>query len=359
MDKKLRFDFRTTQQVIKAIGFIDSFKGEWRALEKEEGRYLKELKRLATIQSIGSSTRIEGATLTNEEIETLLKNLNIHKLQSRDEQEVIGYYEGLEIILEQYEDLDLSEGNIFNLHNQLLKYSSKDQHHKGRYKQLSNKVVATYPGGEQNVIFNTTEPYLVGKEMSDLLSWTKGEFEKGEIHPLIVIGTFVYEFLSIHPFQDGNGRLSRLLTTLLLLRHGYDFIQYISFENQIEQDKQAYYKALMDARQHRYSENEMIDAWMLFFQGSLQALIQKLEEKYSRYKSKGPYLNDRQKQVLAFIESHAPVRMGDIAAFFTGISRNTLKKDVQYLVQEGVIEKMGEGKGTAYVFLQPPHLSAK
>ena len=212
MDKKLRFDFSTTQKIINKIGFIDSFKGKWLAIEKEENRYLKALRKIATIQSIGSSTRIEGVTLSNEEVETLLANIKINKFESRDEQEVFGYYDVLEIILESYATIELKESNIFNLHNLLLKYSGKDQTHKGKYKQLSNKVVATYPGGEQRVIFNTTEPYLVKKEMDDLITWADNQFQENEIHPLIIIGAFIYEFLSIHPFQDGNGRLSRLLT---------------------------------------------------------------------------------------------------------------------------------------------------
>ena len=227
MDSKLRFDFKITQQVIKKIGFIDSFKGYWVNIEVGESKYLKELRRIATIQSIGSSTRIEGVKLTNTEIEALLHNLEITKLRSRDEQEVFGYYEALETILENHENIELTEGNVFSLHNLLLKFSDKDQNHRGRYKQLSNKVVVRYPGGSQRVIFNTTEPFLVKKEMETLISWTNKNLGKGEIHPLITIGTFVYEFLSIHPFQDGNGRLSRLLTSLLLLKNGYHFIQYI------------------------------------------------------------------------------------------------------------------------------------
>ena len=178
MDKKLRFDFATTQKIINKIGFIDSFKGKWTNLEIRESKYLRELKRIATIQSIGSSTRIEGVTLTNEEIETLLSNLKINKLKSRDEQEVFGYYEALEVILANYKSINVSEGSIFNLHNLLLKFSQKDQSHRGQYKQLSNKVVARYPGGEQRVIFNTTEPFLVKKEMENLMIWTNIQLNK-------------------------------------------------------------------------------------------------------------------------------------------------------------------------------------
>lgn len=354
MDKKLRFEFPTTQKIINKIGFIDSFKGKWLAIEKEENRYLRELRKIATIQSIGSSTRIEGATLTNEEVETLLANIKINKLETRDEQEVFGYYDVLEIILENYPGIDLNESNIFNLHNLLLKYSGKDQTHKGKYKQLSNKVVATYSGGEQRIIFNTTDPYLVKKEMDDLIIWTNDNLKSNEIHPLIIIGAFVYEFLSIHPFQDGNGRLSRLLTTLLLMKNNYPFIQYVSFENQIEKEKQRYYQVLMDGQKHRYSENEIIDKWMVFFLECLETLIRKLEEKYSRYKSKGPYLNGRQRIIIDFIQKNEPVKTSDVAEFMKQESIHTIKKDMLYLHREGVIEKVGDGKATIYLIKETP-----
>ena len=349
MDNKLRFDFITTQKIIKKIGYIDSFKGKWLAIEKQETKYLKELRRIATIQSIGSSTRIEGSTLTDEEVETLLGNLKVSKLEGRDEQEVFGYYEVLEIILENWREVELTENNIFNLHNQLLKFSSKDQNHKGKYKELSNKVVATYPTGSQRIIFNPTEPFLVRKEMSELVRWVNTSFEEGNIHPLIVIGGFVYEFLSIHPFQDGNGRLSRLLTTLLLLRQGYEFVQYISLENQVEEKKQGYYQSLMDGQRKRNTEEEIIDKWMIYFLESLESLIKKLELKYQQYKEKGPYLNTRQKKILEHIKLNEPVKTGDLAIYLSEESRNTIKKDLLYLRQEGVIEKIGKGKGTIYV----------
>lgn len=349
MNNKLEFDFQTSQKIIKQIGLIDSFKGKWLALEKEENKYLKELRRVATIESIGSSTRIEGVNLSNLEIESLIENLKISKLKSRDEQEVIGYYEVLEIIIENYQAIELKEREIFQLHHLLLKHSDKDQSHKGSYKQLSNKVIATYPAGEQKIIFNTTEPFLVKKEMESLVIWINEAFEAEEIHPLIIIGLFVYEFLSIHPFQDGNGRLSRLLTTLLLLKIDYQFIQYISLENQIEKNKKAYYKALMDGQQKRGSKNEVINEWILFFLNSLVELTRKLEHKYGQYNAKGTYLNQRQKNIYSFITENEPIKIGDISKALKEISINTIKKDLLYLKQEGNIEQIGKGKGTFYI----------
>ncbi|MDR0683092.1 MAG: Fic family protein [Dysgonamonadaceae bacterium] len=347
--KKLHFDFRVNQRVLLLIGILDGFKGKWNIVEKWENRYLKELRRIATIESIGSSTRIEGATLTDKEVQELLENIRITKMQTRDEQEVVGYYEVLELIFDNYADLKLSESHIKQLHQLLLKYSHKDGRHRGCYKHLSNKVVATYPTGEQRTVFATTEPALVESEMHELLEWVNEQLIAKEIHPLLIIALFVYEFLSIHPFQDGNGRLSRLLTTLCLLQNGYEFIQYVSFEKHVEQHKKAYYEALMSGQRNRNTGNEQISLWMLFFLESLKSLTEKLEQKYNVFKQKGGYLNERQKQIADFIAQNQPVKVGDISAHFKEIPINTIKKDLQYLRDEQILAMIGKGKACVYV----------
>ena len=352
MDKfiqKLSFDFVTNQRILQLISYIDGFKGKWNIVENKENRYLKELRKIATIESIGSSTRIEGATLTDKEVQELLNDIQITKLKSRDEQEVIGYYEVLELIYDNYVNMPLSESYIKQLHQMLLKYSNKDERHRGTYKFLSNKVVATYPTGEQRTIFATTEPALVAGEMRELVEWTNEQLEQKSIHQLIVVGNFIYDFLSIHPFQDGNGRLSRLLTTLCLLQNGYAFVQYISFENHIEQHKKAYYEALMNGQKNRGTENERINLWLIFFLESLKTLTEKLEEKYDVFKSKGGYLNDRQKLIKDFIKDNQPIKISDLAKQFPKIRMSTLKKDLQYLRVEQVLTMIGKGKGTVYI----------
>jgi len=335
---------------MRKIGLIDSFKGKWEILEKEKDQQLHELKKITTIKSIGSSTRIEGATLSNEEVATIIEKLHINKLEKRDEQEVVGYYETLEVILESYKEIELKESHIYSLHNLLLKFSTKDQSHKGQYKKISNKVVATYPGGVQKTIFNTTEPFLVKKEMEYLFQWANNEFSKEEIHPLMITAVFVYEFLTIHPFQDGNGRLSRLLTTLLLLKNNYLFIQYISFENQIEQKKKEYYQALMAAQQHRNTEQEVIDKWVLFFLECLEVMTRKLEVKYESFKNEEDYMSPRQKQLIQHIRKSGPLKVGDLSNLFDDITIHTIKKDLQYLGEKEFIKKSGKGKGTYYTF---------
>ncbi|MFA7445544.1 MAG: Fic family protein [Flavobacteriaceae bacterium] len=355
MDKfiqKLNFDFATNQKIVQLIGYIDGFKGKWNIVENKENRYLKELRKIATIESIGSSTRIEGAALTDKEVQELLNDIKITKLKSRDEQEVIGYYEVLELIYDNYSNIRLSESYIKQLHQMLLKYSNKDERHRGTYKFLSNKVVATYPTGEQRTIFATTEPALVAGEMQELVEWTNEQLEHKNIHQLIVVGSFIYDFLSIHPFQDGNGRLSRLLTTLCLLQNDYAFIQYISFENHIEQHKKAYYEALMNGQKNRGTDNECIDLWLIFFLESIKTLTEKLEQKYDVFKSKGGYLNDRQKLIKDFITNNQPVKVSDLAKQFPKIGLSTLKKDLQYLRGEQVLTMIGKGKGTVYVLTE-------
>jgi len=346
---KLNFDFQTNQKILNLISQIDLYKGKWNIIEKQENIYLKELRKIATIESIGSSTRIEGCTLTDKEIEELLNDVKISKLKTRDEQEVIGYYDTLEIIYENYDNISLSENYIKQLHQNLLRHSDRDTRHRGEYKSLSNKVVANYPGGIQKVIFNTTEVHLVQNEMNDLITWTNEQFGKGEIHPLIIIANSVYEFLSIHPFQDGNGRLSRLLTTLVLLQKDYMFIQYVSFENLIEKSKKEYYQALMEGQKNRNKENENISKWTLYFLDKLSMLTQRLDAKYDVFKSKGGYLNERQKEIKKYLISNQPLKISDIAKRFENININTIKKDLQYMKREQIIISVGKGKGTVYL----------
>ena len=331
------------------ISQIDFYKGKWNSIEKQENVYLKELRKIATIESIGSSTRIEGSTLSDEEIKKLLNDIKITKLKTRDEQEVIGYYDTLEIIYENYTQIRLSENYIKQLHQNLLKHSDKDSRHRGGYKSLSNKVVANYPGGIQKVLFNTTDVHLVDGEMNNIISWTTEQLENRGIHPLIVISNFIYEFLSIHPFQDGNGRLSRLLTTLLLMQNDYLFIQYVSFENLIEKTKKEYYQALMEGQKNRNEETENIVKWVIYFLDKLNRLTKLLDEKYNVYKSKGGYLNERQKEIFKFLKENQPLKISDLYKQFEEININTIKKDVQYMKLEQIISSIGKGKGTVYI----------
>ena len=169
----------------------------------------------------------------------------------------------------------------------------------------------------------------------------------------MAIAVFVYEFLSIHPYQDGNGRLSRLLTTLLMLQQGYSFIQYVSFEHVIEARKEEYYHALMEGQKNRYEGEERIEAWIHYFLDSLILLTGRLEEKYERYHKLDKVLNERQQQVMAYLQEYGSAQVGDLEAHLS-YSRNTLKKDLQYLVSEGLLLMTGSGRGSRYHYQEKP-----
>ncbi|MEA3476668.1 MAG: Fic family protein [Bacteroidota bacterium] len=352
MQTKLSFDSEVYQQLSQQLSILDTFKGSWKMKEGQHGQYLKELRKIATIESTGSSTRIEGAKLTDEEVEKLLASVKITRFESRDEQEAVGYYDALEVILDNYADIEISERYVHQLHGILLKHSEKDQLHRGNYKTSSNKVVANYPDGTQRTLFDPTPPHLTPVEISQLIDWLNERIEKQDMHPLVYIAGFVYEFLSIHPYKDGNGRLSRLLTTLLMMRQGYYFIQYVSFENVIESSKDKYYRVLMDGQQNRYKDNERINAWILYFMQCLIALTERLDAKYKTFSRLKTALNKRQQQVLDYIRDNEPAQVGDIDKALGEYSRNTLKKDLAYLVQEKLLLKTGERKGTRYHILK-------
>ena len=350
MESKLQFDFSTQQIVLRKIAAIDAFQSRWKIEQLDEKAFLKDLKKQTMVESTGSSTRIEGSTLTNQEVETLLKNMKITQLKTREQQEVAGYYEVLTLILDTFKDIPLSENYIAQLHGLLLQHSNKDQRHRGAYKSLNNQVVASSPEGTQRIIFNTTLPHLTPAAMQDLVDWTNEAFKADALHPLLIIAVFVYEFLSIHPFQDGNGRLSRLLTTLLLLKHGYDFILFTSFENLIEERKRDYYRVLMHAQQQREQtgNSEIIDKWLVFFLDCLLTLTQKLTEKRQAYFSVKDYLNERQKQVLAVLVKNTPAQLSDVSQYLPQIPRATLKRDLSLLVERRLITQVGSGRGVRY-----------
>lgn len=350
LENKLHFPFDATQRILKKIAHIDQFKGKWEIIEQKENIYLRELRHIATIQSVGSSTRIEGVLLTDDEVKHLLENTTITTFETRDEQEVAGYYDVLEFLLDNIQEIPLSENVVQQLHGMLLKYVTKDTRHRGKYKALPNTITAQYPNGTTRIIFTPTPPYLVKAEMERLMNWTHDAFASSQLHPLLIIGLFVYEFLSIHPFQDGNGRLARLMTTMLLLQHDYQFVQYISFEHIIEEQKKDYYEVLMACQYQRtHDTHEVIDRWIEFFLDCLLMLIQRLDQKYAHYQEIGVYLNIRQKRILEVIQVSQPVKMSDIHAVLQDIPLNTLKKDVKYLVEQHRVKKVGKNRGTIYL----------
>jgi Fic family protein len=255
-----------TQDLLKLIAELDEFKGRWHALKTHTPERLTALHHVASIESAGASTRIEGATLTNVEVETLLTNLTITPFTTRDEQEVAGYAEAMDLILQSYSDLPVTENHIKQLHSVLLRHSHKDERHRGSYKTLDNHVVAKAPDGQViGIVFNTTSPFNTPHAIETLVAWQTKADRETPLHPLLTIAVVIVVFLAIHPFQDGNGRLSRLLTTLLLLRAGYDYVPYASLERVIEDNKDLYYRALRRTQTTLQTDSPDWTPWVGFF----------------------------------------------------------------------------------------------
>lgn len=339
---------KITNDILSIISELDEFKGAWRALGQLAPEQLTALKKVATIESIGSSTRIEGSKLSDKEVEALLSNLSIQKFASRDEQEVAGYSAVMNLIFQHSDNIPITENFIQQLHAELLEYSEKDAWHKGVYKKSTNHVEAFGPDGKSlGIVFETASPFETPLRMQNLITWTNEVYESKRFHPLLIAAIFIVEFLAIHPFQDGNGRLSRVLTTLLLLKSGYTYVPYSSLEAVIEQSKDTYYLALRQTQGTLKSEEPNWQPWTIFFLKALKQQKQRLEVKLEREKLLMGQLPELSINILELAKSRGRVTVKDIVAL-TNANRNTIKKHLESLVESNYLEQSGIGKGTWY-----------
>lgn len=337
-----------TPEVLTLIAEIDEFKGAWRTMGTLAPERLSALRRIATIESIGSSTRIEGSKMSDQEVGSLLSNLEIKSFNSRDEQEVAGYAELMDLVFSSWQIIPFNENHIKQLHQVLLRHSQKDTHHRGHYKTSSNNIAAFNEQGQQiGIVFETASPFDTPHLMQELVTWITNEREKALLHPLLIIAVFVVVFLEIHPFQDGNGRLSRALTTLLLLQAGYAYVPYSSLESIIEQNKEAYYLALRQTQGTIRTPAPNWQPWLIFFLRSLAEQVRRLEQKIECEKIVMSSLPKLSLQIVEFAREHGRITIGE-AIRLTGASRNTLKGHFRTLVEKGHLARHGRGRGVWY-----------
>jgi len=337
-----------TPEILSLISELDEFKGAWKALGTLAPERLSALRKVATIESIGSSTRIEGSKLSDKEVEQLLSNLSIKKFETRDEQEVAGYAETMETVFTHADTITLTENHIKQLHRDLLAYSQKDERHRGEYKTHTNHVSAfDVDGKEIGTVFETATPFETPRLMTELVAWTQEALQERTMHPLLVLAIFVVTFLEIHPFQDGNGRLSRILTTLLLIQAGYGYVPYSSMESVIEQTKEAYYLALRKTQGTIRSEAPQWHPWIVYFLRALQQQKTNLAKKIERERIVMATLPELSVKILELVKEHGRVTVSQIVSI-TGANRNTVKKHLQTLVSSNHLAQHGSGKGTWY-----------
>jgi Fic family protein len=351
-ENKAKFDHRLlapAPHIVGLLGEIDAIKGEFKGGLRMTPQAITSLRRSVLVTSAGASTRIEGSKLDDDEVEKVMKGLTASKFAERDYQEVQGYLEVLQNVFDAYQTLPLREGTIQSLHNELLKYSAKDNLHKGGYKKTENTVGILGPDGKTvaKVIFDPTPAWQTPAEMAELVDWTFTAFEENRFHPLLVIANFLVEFLKIHPFEDGNGRLSRVMTNLLLLRSGYTFTQYVSHEQIVERRKDEYYIALIKSQETFKTDHDTIAPWLNFFLGVVKEQATKaltyLEEEHTE-----DTLSPKQYEVWKHISSVNEASISDIVKT-TGIAHGTVKQSLEKLLELKKIKRIGQGRATRYV----------
>ena len=335
------------QNLWSLINHIDELKGRWVGGASLNPRALGRLKRSVLITSAGASTRIEGAKLSDEDVEKLMRGLSVKKFANRDQQEVKGYYELLENIFHGWKQIPFNESAIKHFHKELLKYVSKDERHRGEYKKTENSIEMYDESGKSiGVVFETTPAYLVPKQMQELVAWATGALAQKEFHPLLIIGNFLVEFLAIHPFQDGNGRLSRILTNLLMLKAGYEYVPYVSHEKLVEDNKADYYLVLRKSQKTLNTDHEDITEWLEFFltislEQAKRAIKLLSQENIERL------LSPKQLAVLRYLASVTEATPGEITKA-TGVARPTVSQALDVLMRLKKVERIGQGRTTRY-----------
>ena len=329
------------------IARIDELKGQWIAGAKLSPQVLGRLKRSVLVTSTGASTRIEGARMSDEDVEKLMRGISIQKFRNRDKQEVKGYYELLRNVFDSYKTIKLSENTIKHFHKELLRYVEKDKLHRGDYKKRENKVMMVDEAGNSvGTLFDTTPAYLTSKEMQELVERTQRAFEEAKYHPLPIIGNFLVEFLNIHPFHDGNGRISRILTNMLLLKAGYLYMPYVSHEKLIEDSKPDYYMALRKSQKTLRTKKPNIISWFDFFLSVILKQSELAVELLSKENIE-KLLSVKQLAVWNYLRSVKEASPGEIAEK-AKVARPTVNQALDRLLRLKKIERFGLGRSTRY-----------
>ncbi|NMD37667.1 MAG: Fic family protein [Christensenellaceae bacterium] len=344
--RKFNYEFLKNKnwdtEIISYISQIHEFKGRQELFLSQKPDVLKKLVDVAIIQSTESSNKIEGIVTTNIRIKELLQKKVMP--QNRDEEEILGYQDVLSMIHENYEYIPISPSIILQFHKALYKYSAKSIG--GKFKNSQNYISEIQKDGSQTVIFTPLSPFETPTAIEEICSSYNIEISKGEINPLILIPTFVHDFLCIHPFNDGNGRMSRLLTTLLLYKLGFVAGRYISLEEKIEKTKHAYYDALEKSGIAWHENNENPTPFIKYILGIILSSYRDFEERVNIFDIK-PNAYEQVKKAVA--KTIGKFTKSDIMELCPNIGRASVENSLTKLVEEKLIERHGKGRGTFYI----------
>jgi len=335
-------------EILGKIAQIDEFKGLWSGSLKLSPQILGRLKSSVIITSTGASTRIEGSKMSDAEVKRLLRGWKSKPLKNRDEQEVAGYADLLGRIFDNYKTLQLTENNILHFHSILLQFSEKDRFHRGKYKSTDNAVMLLDENGTERILFAATKPFLVKPEMEAIIAWANERIGKKDLHPILVIANLIFEFLAIHPFHDGNGRLSRALTNLLLLRSDYSYMPYVSIEEIIEERKADYYLALRETQNNHKTEHEDIGPWLNFLIDVLLVQTTKAKQLMNEEKPE-MVLSEKQEQIFAILQDGEVLSVSEINKRLNNtVPLVTIKQALSRLLALRLIARFGQGRGVRY-----------
>jgi Fic family protein len=339
-------DRRGNSELVRAIGDLDLFRGNWRKMQEIRAERLAQLRQVTTIESTASSTRIEGVELTDAKVARVLEGIGAESFRARDEEEVKGYAELLALIYESHTDIPLTENHLKQLHQTLLRHSSKDERHRGAYKKLPNDVVRKRGDVVEEVVFRTATPFDTPRLMAELVDATNGALAERTLHPLVVIARFIVDFLAIHPFQDGNGRLARAVTTLLLLRADYDYVPYASLERVIEDNKAQYYLALRESQLAMRENAADFGAWLFFFLKALGAQQQSLASKL-QLERQMLELSDLQQRIADLVAARVRLTGPEIARELK-LTERAARYHLDVLRSRGILAAQGKKRGRYY-----------
>lgn len=328
-------------EIINLLTQIYEFKGKQELLVAKKQDSLEKLVEIAKIQSVETSNKIEGIVTTDTRIKQLLQNKTTPK--NRDEKEIMGYRDVLNLIHESYDYIPITPPYILQLHKMLYKYS--DMSFGGKFKNSQNYIVRNYPDGKTEILFTPPDAFETPEAVQNLCNEFNKAIGKAEIEKLFLIITFIKDFLCIHPFNDGNGRMSRLLTTLLLYRSNFFVGKYISLEKKIEETKEYYYSALQESSENWNTSKNDNTPFVKYMLKIILAAYREMDERLSLFEEKLPSREAVEKAVQKIVGKFTKQQVMELCP---SLSKASVENALKSLCQSGKIERHGSGKATFY-----------
>ena len=332
-------------EILGLIAAIYKEAGKQELYLKQKPDELERLVEIAKIQSTEASNAIEGIVTTNTRIKQLVEEKTAPR--NRDEQEIAGYRDVLSLIHDNFDAIPISKNYILQMHKMM--YSHMNNPFAGQTKNVQNYISATYPDGHTEILFTPLSPFETPEALDKICEEYNRVLGNLEVEPLIAIPIFIHDFLCIHPFNDGNGRMSRLLTTLLLYRSGFYVGKYISLEAKIAKNKDLYYNALNDSQHgwHEGVEDEV--PFIKYILGTILAAYREFEERFSIVEEKLPAVDVVRKATMTKLGRFTKQDIRDLCP---SLSLSSVEGSLRKLVADGELKREGTGKSTCYYRLK-------